>query len=79
MRAPRVYALTGDITSDAEVIPVTDLAGAATDVLLARHLLPVMERLRPFGQLGLPIAKGSVASQIGMVLVLIDAPSAVGW
>lgn len=79
MRAPRVYALPDDIMSDAEVIPVTDLAGAAIDVLLARHLLPVMERLRPFGELGLPIAKGSVASQIGMALTFIDAQSAVRW
>ena len=38
MRAPRVYALTGDIISDAEVIQVTDLASGAIEVLFAPEL-----------------------------------------
>lgn len=79
MRAPRVYALPGDSMTDAEVVPVADLAGAAIEVLLTRHLLPLMTRLRPFGKLGLPVAKGSVASQIGAALSFIDAQSAAPW
>lgn len=79
MRVPRVYVLRGDTVTDAEVIPVPDLTGVAVEVLLAQHLLPMMRRLRPFGKLGLPIAKGSVASQIGMALTYIDAHSDVPW
>jgi len=79
MREPRVYALAGDHMSDAEVIPVADLAGAAIKVLLTDHLLDVMGRLRAFCKLGLPLAKGSVASQIGMALTFVDAQSTESW
>ena len=38
MRAPCVYALTGDVISDAEFITVADVAGAAIEVLFAPEL-----------------------------------------
>lgn len=79
LRTPRVYALPGDEMPDAEVIPVSDLTGAAIATLLSSHLLPVMERLRVSHRLGLLLAKGAVASQIGMALTFIDGQSAVPW
>ncbi|MEM1386361.1 MAG: (2Fe-2S)-binding protein [Pseudomonadota bacterium] len=79
MKVPRVFALPGDLMPDAEVVTVEDLSEAAIEVLLANHLLPVMKRLRPYGKLALPIAKGSVASQIGVALTFIDAQGLVPW
>lgn len=79
MRVPRVFALPDDRLDDAEVIHVSDLTGAAIETLLSGHLLAVMERVRPFGKLGLPLAKGSVASQIGMALTYIDGQSGQPW
>lgn len=79
MKTPRVYALPGDITRDAETVTVTDLTDAAIRVLLDGHLLPMTERLRQSRKMGLPLARGAVASQIGMALTFIDAQSAVPW
>lgn len=79
MKTPRVYALPGDSMVDAEVVTVTDLPSAASKALLDSHLLPMMERLRRSGKMGLPLAKGSVASQIGMALTFIDAQTTIPW
>lgn len=75
----RAYGLEGDRCADAELIAVPDLLPQIRKVLLEDHLFPLAERVRVRYRLGMPIMRGTMASQIGMSLTAIDANCAVPW
>jgi len=79
MRLVRPRFATSEDSADGERRHVPDLVAELERVLLDAHLLPLMERLRSRYRLGSLLAKGAVASQIGMALTCLDARSATPW
>lgn len=76
---PRVATRCDDPATDAEARTVGDLTGEVVRVLLAEHLLLLLDRLRDRYGLGATIAQGAVASPVGAALTYIGATAPVRW
>ncbi|MEM0935753.1 MAG: ferric iron reductase [Pseudomonadota bacterium] len=79
LRDPVVFSDRSFTLPDANVRAVPDLTSQAVESILIQHLLPLHDRLRVLYRLGPLLAKGAVASQIGMALTFIDANTTVAW
>ncbi len=77
--ADRVAGSPGDALPDAVLIEADDLVGEVVRVLLDGRLMDLHDRLRQRHRLGATIARGALASQIGMALTHIDGHGPAPW
>lgn len=77
--SPIVFVRPRDRLSDARCEVSEDLTATAMDILLERHVMAMHDRVRSLFGLGTLLAKGQVASQIGMAFTAIDTNTTVPW
>lgn len=76
---PTVFVRAEDQIPDALCKVSNDLTATAMEMLLERHLMAMHDRIRTIFGLGALLAKGQVASQIGMAFTAIDTNTSVPW